>query len=155
MNEELKLFQDDGKNPIGPQSKNNKNSELITHGVEDALKGEKVKTLLIPETIEILLPNYVLDFRKAVKLRQHQIQSLATILVDDGDTAIYVCLQGQNGSIMMERIGMGDSEVLGGILLPGVKSIFGKSCKLYRDVERGRPLKEMRQYDPEKIRLRI
>ena len=165
MDENNGLFADDGKSAVIPdiesaqsESNNeihnihnqNKGTNLISSGVVDALKGEFVKSILIPEDFDLTQPNYILDFRKVEKLRKHQIQALASILVDDGDTAIYVYLK--NG---LEKLGMGLSYRLDRVLLAGVKSIFGEECLVYQDVDKDKPLRELKQHSIKDIRLRI
>lgn len=148
----LDLFGNDGRVPIKPSIDHdelNKNLSLKSNGIEDAIaSSEYVKTLMIPENLNIELPNYVLDFRKAKVLRKHQIHTLTTLIRDDGDTNIYVCLT--NG---MEKIGMGVGSILDTILLPGIQSVFGDACKLYKDVRPNYPVVELKQQDPKSIRL--
>lgn len=166
MDESIKLFSDNGKVPELPSIDENqhinedgkienKNSihngaNLISHGVEEALKGDVVKSILIPEALDLTLPNYLIDFRNISKIRRHQVIALDDMLSDDGDTAIYVFLK--NG---MTKLGMSDSSRIDDIILAGVKSIFGKDCLLFQNVERGKPLRELKQKDVNKIRLRI
>lgn len=169
MAERIELFADDGVAPIAPSTCNlevtdpsnpkgekvNINSvsqgvNLISQGVEDALKGDMVKSILIPETMDLMVPNYVMDFRKARKLKKYQVKALTSILADDGDTAIYVCLN--NG---LEKLGMGIGARLDRVLPAGIQSIFGNDCVLYQDVERGKPLREIKQQDVNKVRLRL
>ena len=167
--ERIELFADDGAAPIAPSTANsevadpsNPNGEkvnvnslsdgvsLISHGVEEALKGDMVKSLLIPETMDLLVPNYVMDFRKVKKLKKYQVKALTSIIAEDGDTAIYVCLS--NG---LEKLGMGIGARLDRVLPAGVQSIFGDECMLYQDVEKGKPLREVKQQDVNKVRLRL
>lgn len=168
MAETIELFANDGKAPVIPTvgvtvkdpsasdgSTVNVHSvsngvNLISRGVEEAISGSMVKSILIPETLELMTPNYVLDFRKAERLRKHQIMALSSIIDDDGDTAIYVCLN--NG---MEKLGMGVGVSLERVLPAGVQSVFGDACVLYQDVERNKPLREIKRQDVNKIRLRI
>ena len=168
MAERIELFANDGKapvipvTPVGVKNPDNPDGELlnpnsvyagtnlISHGVEEAISGSTVKSILIPETLDLTIPNYVLDFRKATKLRQHQVKALTSIIADDGDTAIYVVLP--NG---MEKLGMGIGSSLDRVLPAGVQSIFGSACTLFQNVERGKPLRELKQQDINKLRLRL
>ena len=138
-----------------PEKSKDNVSNLVSHGVEEALSGKQVKSMLIPETKEILLPNYVIDFRAVEKVRKHQIQALNSFLVDDGDTAIYICLKAKDESVILEKIGMGDSNRLDRIILVGIKSVFGDHCRVYQNVEHGKALRELKQNDPNKTRLRL
>lgn len=165
---DLGLFANNGETPAMPtpdikvKNPNNPDGELlsshsvsnghslISSGVEEAIKGDTVKSIIIPETVDLLLPNYVLDFRKASIIKKHQVNALVSMLTDEGDCAIYFYLP--NG---LERVGMAIGSVMDRVLPAGVQSIFGGACKLYQDVEKDKPLKEIKQQDISKIRLRI
>lgn len=160
------LFADNGVNPVLPTipmpnaANNNKEAvenekkpaemSLKTEGLKEAISGEFVKTLLIPENMTIDSPNYVLDFRHAKTLRKHQIEVLATLLSDCGDVYIYVCVP--NG---LDKIGMGESTILDEMLQPGIESVFGESCRIYKDVAPGEPLREVKKLDPGSLRLNL
>ena len=160
--EGLNLFADDGSTPTGPfstpQEDPNRQSEpedtpqmdLKTHGLKDAISGDIVKTLLIPEDAQMRLPNYVLDFRHAKTIRRHQIDTLATFLSDYGDTYIYICVP--NG---LDKIGMGESRILDNMLQSGISSVFGNSCTIYKNVQPGEPLVELKAFDPTTVRLEL
>lgn len=153
-NNEISIFSDNGEKAVIPSAESLGKSEdslnLKSDGIEKAILGETVKSLMIPESFELLLPNYVLDFREAKSLRKHQIQALATLVVDDGDINIYVCLG--NG---MEKLGTGYSWKLDDIIVPGMQSIFGDQCRVYHNVERDKPVQELKVFDPTAIRLDI
>ena len=134
--------------PSMSQAKSNLN--LISKGTEEALKGEYVKSVLIPESFNIILPNYVIDFTKITKVYQHQLQSLSSILVEDGDTAIYIYMK--DG---LKKLGMGSGERLDRMLVAGITSIFNNQCKVFRDVDRGKKLIEVTLNDISGARLNI
>lgn len=155
--EERQLFADNGQVPIKPSvsteptdTNSGQELNLMSKGIEKAICGETVKSLMIPEDFELIYPNFVLDFRKAKTLRKHQIHALTTIVCDEGDTAIYVILN--NGT---EKLGMGVGSLLNKILPIGLQSIFGDACILYQDVERDKQLREIRRQDISKIRLEL
>lgn len=151
---DVSLFSDDGQSPTLPSSNIQSSSKELNpikpDDLEGALKGDTVKSLLIPETLDLVLPNYVLDFRKAGKLRKHQISALATMLSEDGDVAIYVSLP--DG---IDQIGMAISTTIDRVLPAGITSIFGDNCTLYKDVQRGQPLMEIKQNDVKSVRLQL
>lgn len=149
----IDFFSDDGAAPVLPSI--NKLEEtgglnLISEGIDKAIRGDVVKSLMIPENFELALPNYVLDFRQAKTLRKHQIETLATLVREDGDTNLYVCLS--NG---LEKLGMGVGVILNNVLQTGIESVFNGVCRLYRNVEQGKPLQELRTLDPKTIRLEL
>ena len=164
--ENIDLFANDGKAPIIPsigekvklpdsdkefnQHSVSQGVSLISVGVEEAISGDKVKSVLIPETLEVSLPNYILDFRGAKNVREHCLAALEGMLTDEGDTHIYIWLDN-----VLSRVGMGISSSLERILPPGMQSMFGNMCRIYQDAEPGRPVREIKQHDPSKIRLRL
>ena len=129
---------------------------LVTHGVEDAISGETVKALLIPEETDIYLPNFVLDFSEATLLRKHQIACIDSFIVETGDTALYIYIKGA-----MNKVGMIDGAQAEAILPTCVAAVFGDKdhkncqCKLYKDVERGKPVNEISEADISTLRLKI
>ena len=166
MAENIDLFENNGKAPVIPvvapkvklstgDEEYNQHSvshgvSLISVGVEEAISGEMVKSVIIPETLEMCIPNYVLDFRGARNVRDHCLMALEGMLTDDGDTHIYIWLDKS-----LSRVGMGIGSSLDRILAPGMTSLFGDMCRIYQDAETGKPVKEIRQHDPSKIRLRL
>ena len=153
MAESIDLFSDNGKDPLIPvvPQGNSVDDKLISKDISEAILGEYVKSIIIPESLDIVVPNYVLDFRGTEALRKHEVESLACLVDDeDGDIAIYACLG--NGLV---SLGMGVSTRIERILPVYVQSLFGNSCRLYRDIERGKPLQEIKRHDVSKLRLRL
>lgn len=152
MADEMNLFSDSGAEPSLPSQPVtlDEANELISHGVEKAISGEYVNTLMIPEDTEILTPNYVIDFREISTTREHQIQALASIITKRGDCNIYVCFK--NG---LNFLGLANSKMIDRVLPCGIRSVFGDSCKLYHNVELGKPLHEVTQQELAEIRLAL
>lgn len=132
------------------------NQHLVTQGVEKAILGDTVKSLLIPEDTEIYLPNFVLDFSEATQLRQHQVEALDSLITVSGDTAVYIYINSG-----MQKLGMTNGSDIESILPVAIMSIFGDKehkncvCKLYKDVERGKPIRELKEADITTIRLKL
>ncbi|MBR1454664.1 MAG: hypothetical protein IJ593_08510 [Lachnospiraceae bacterium] len=153
MADNMSLFSDNGKpdNIAIPTCKSdNVDKNLISSGVEDALKGETVKSILIPEDFEMMVPNYVIDFTGVNKVMRHQLVAISDTFSDDGDTAIYAIIKGE-----IQKLGMANGYNIDRIIVSGINSIFNGKCKLYQDVERDKPLKELSLFDIHKIRLNI
>lgn len=153
MPESINLFAEENDKlqiPTEKETESVEDSKLISHGAEEALKGEYVKTILIPEDFIVTLPNYVIDFRGIEKIREHQISVISNMMADDGDTAIYAYLD--KGLI---KLGMCNSDNVDEVFAAGIRNIFNNKCKIYKDIERGKPLREIRQKDASKIRLSI
>lgn len=154
MAEDFKLFKDDGSDVALPSSELSKKDEekekLKSISIDKAILGESVKTILIPESFDIETPNYVLDFRECDKVTDFQLRALASVIRERGGTKIYIIVK--NG---MQCIGNGDTDTLNDILALGISKIFGSKCKLYRDVEKGKPAKRVILGDSSSIRLNL
>lgn len=127
------------------------NNELISEGLERAIRGETVKSLMIPEDMEVALPNYVIDISQVETLREVQMEALDTLLHPNGDTAIYAYTTG--GLI---RLGFGVASILDRILSISIKNLFaGTKCFIYKDFVPGEPLTIISEKDITTMRLSI
>lgn len=124
--------------------------DLKSQDIKEAIGGEYVKSIIIPEDLDIIVPNYVIDFTSLKSLRVHQVKALDTLINPDGDVAIYLNLP--KGLV---KLGMGLGYKLDRILPIGIQSIFEKQCKLYKDVQRGKPLQAISRQNLSERRLNI
>lgn len=147
----LKLFNDENKEMKMPGDSNlEKGNSLRTDNVVKALTGEQVKTLLLPEEQLIELPNYVIDFSKNMQMTVFQKLALDSLLSKNGDTSIYLY---NNNNII--KIGSGIQYKLEMILSSYKNNILNKDVNIYKDVERGKELKEVIARDITKLRMNI
>lgn len=133
-----------------PEQPTYNGDSLVSNSIEKVICSETVAHILIPETFEINLPNYVIDFSKVSSMHQHQLDALQTILTDDGDTWVYIYV----GSRIM-LIGKTDSSSIERLLPIGLQSIFSGKCALYKDIDRNTEQREIKKNDYRKVRLRL
>ena len=90
---DLKLFDDDNSEVVLPgQHEISKNKELISVGTEEAISGEYIKEVLIPDEKVINTPNFIIDLGDMSEMTSNQmsaISSLLTYKLEDADTYIY------------------------------------------------------------------
>ncbi len=110
---------------------------LISEGVEDALKGDTVKSMILKENEDIEIPNFTLDMSNVQSVGQLQMEALDALLHTDGNTALYVL----NTKTGMVKLGMGLNGMLNKILPRVVYNVFGEECKIYGDFEIGKKAK--------------
>jgi hypothetical protein len=123
---------------------------LISEGLERAIRGGTVKTLMIPEDFEVALPNYVIDLTKVEELYEFQMDALDALLHPDGDTTIYAyTLTG------MVKLGRGLSDILDRILAISLTNLFHSTCTLYKDFVPGEKLHKVSEKDIRTMRLSI
>lgn len=116
------------------QGKDN-GSELMSEGVERAITGDVVKEVLLKEEFGIMVPNYVIDLSNVESVCKIQSMTLDAILDPEGDTAVYIYV-----SKSLQKLGMGNGDILNRILVPVMKNVFDEKCKVYRDFKEGEPL---------------
>lgn len=162
----IKLFDTDANETILPfESQDNKDSkdntdkeikiadgsELKSEGIQKAISGEQVKTLMIPMESSIIQPNYLIDLKSSKGALDFHGHILDTFLDDDGDTAIYIITK--SGAIV--RLGFGLAEKLDRLLCSSVRALYSGECKVYKNIEQGKGLNEVKSRDPSTIRLRL
>ena len=156
-------FNDDGSNIIMPGQSDNKQGEdskgidvenarisdaelreklseqsiLMSEGVEDAIEGQTVKSMLLKENENIDLPNFVLDLSNLDGINKLQMIGLSSLLHPDGNTAIYVYNKGKG----LFKLGDGLNGLLNKILPRVVYNVLGQECKIYGDYQIGKKAK--------------
>lgn len=112
-------------------------SILMSEGVDDALKGDTVKSMILKENDDIELPNFTLDMSNVESVGQLQMEALDALLHPDGNTALYIL----NKKIGLVKLGMGLNGMLNKVLPRVVYNVFGPECKIYGDFEIGKKAK--------------
>lgn len=107
-------------------------SGLISEGIEKAIKGETVKSIIVPEDKMIFLPNYIIDFTGMSEMYEFQMEALDSLLCSDGDVTLYAYTVGG-----LAKLGTGLSSILDRILPLSISRIFDGKCKIYKDYKRG------------------
>lgn len=130
-------------------TKDNKEEvNLVSEGIERAITGDTVKSLMIPEDLEISLPNYILDLCNVDPLYEFQAQGIDALLHPDGDTTIYAYTP--SGLVKLAR---GLSDILDRILTISIANLFNGQAIIYKDFEPGKPLSIISDKDITTMRL--
>ena len=164
LKEQFNLFDTDADKPIIPlfdqgiddgvitsdelRKQLNGTESLKSVGLERAISGDTVKSVMIPEDVNILIPNYVIDISKVKEVQDCQSYGIDALVSSDGDTVLYYYTK--EG---LARIGYGKSRTLDRILAIVVRRLFGSECKVYKDLEVGKPLKLVSRGDATTLRL--
>ena len=153
MDTGIQLFDTGSSEVVMPSIKNtevNTEVNLISEGLERAIKGETVKSLMIPEDMEVSLPNYVIDLCNVEPLYEFQAQGIDALLHPDGDTTIYA-----NTPTGLVKLARGLSDILDRILAIAIANLFNNQAVIYKDFEPGKPLKLVSNKDITTMRLSI
>lgn len=151
-NQEISLFGDDSgvTLPTSMTTLNNEVQDLISKDIGSAIEGETVKSLILDEDNEILLPNYIIDLSKLEAVEPIQIMALDSLLNEDGDMALYILIKGG-----IEKIGMAYKSQLDRILVPAMTSILGSEVLIYKDYKPGEKVVIADMKNLSKLRLTI
>ena len=63
-------------------------NELISEGLERAIGGTKVNSIMVPQENSLALPNYVIDIDDADSVAEWHTEALDSFLDPDGDVII-------------------------------------------------------------------
>lgn len=146
---DIKIFEGNDDVVI-PSIEQSDSEKLKSEGIGDAISGDVVKSMIIPEDTDIILPNYVIDFSNIKEVFEIQIVALGAMLNENGDTALYIYNNGE-----MQRLGMAFGEVLNRVLISSVNNLFNGECVLYKNVKVGEKAKVVKSNDITKLRLSI
>ena len=146
---DIKIFEGNDDVVI-PSIEQSDSEKLKSEGIGDAISGDVVKSMIIPEDTDIILPNYVIDFSNIKEVFEIQIVALGAMLNENGDTALYIYNKGE-----MQRLGMAFGEVLNRVLVSSADNLFNGECILYKNVKVGEKAKVVKSNDITKLRLSI
>lgn len=150
----IKLFNADQNSVVLPtisvEATNTENS-LISESIDGAILGDKVKTLIIPEDLEISTHNYIFDFTDLATVNVLQKLSLKSLISKYGDVQLYL----YNKKTGLTAFGMGDKYSLER-LVPLIKEhVFNNEIKIYKNFVIGNKLEEVVSKDITKMRLNL
>lgn len=132
-------------------NKQEKSVEMLkSEGIERAIKGETVKSIMLPEDLQIDFPNYVIDLSDMETINDFQMKSIDSLLHSQGDLPIYL-----NTKLGIVKIGKGKTEILDRLLALIVTSLLGPKCKLYKNYVPGEIPKVVSTKDICTMRMRI
>lgn len=124
--------------------------EINKLDMEDAISEATVKSVLLPTEEDIQVPNYVIDLSGIEEVDPIQIEVLDAFVMDQGNVAVYILIQGS-----FQKIGMGNQAILDRIISKSVASSFGKECKVFKDYKIGEKPVVYSSKDITKLRLNI
>ena len=127
-----------------------KQKELTKSEIDNAIYGREVKVVVLPEETTIEYPNYVIDLTELSEISVFQKSALQNLLSKNGDTAIYFYLGKK-----FTRVGYGMSHKLENLLALTKRHIFGDEIKIYRNLEKNKPVDEVVSRDVTKLRLNL
>lgn len=127
-----------------------KQAELTKSEIDNAIYGKEVKVIVLPEETSVEYPNYVIDLTNLSEITVFQKAALQNLLSKHGDTAIYFYLGKK-----FTRVGYGMAYKLENLLSLTKKHIFGDEIKIYRNLEKGKPVDEVVSRDVTKLRLNL
>lgn len=104
---------------------------LESMGITEAISGTTVKSMLIPEVDNVIIPCYLIDLRNTKATRSTTL-GLTALLREDGDTAIYI----QN-PVKIIKLGMGNESVLYNVMSTAIHHMFSGKAKLYKNTGSG------------------
>lgn len=125
-------------------------ADLISEGLDRAILGDTVKSMMIPEDVEIAVPNYVIDFTKLDELFEFQMEAIDALLHPDGDITLYAYTRAG-----LAKLGRGLSSTLDRILPIAIGNLFESNCVIYKDFVPGEELKIVSEKDITTMRLSI
>lgn len=126
-------------------------SKLISESINDAILGDQVKTLIIPEDTEIAPYNYIFDFSDLSSINVIQKSSLKSLISRYGDIQLYI----YNKTKGLTAFGMGDKYSLER-LVPLIREfVFNNEIKVYKNFRVGETPEEVDHKDITKMRLNL
>ena len=126
-------------------------ASLMNDTLADAILGDKVKTLIIPEDTEIAPYNYIFDFSDLQTINVIQKSSLKSLISRYGDVQLYI----YNKTRGLTAFGMGDKYSLER-LVPLVREyVFNNEIKIYKNFRVGERPEEVDHKDITRMRLNL
>lgn len=153
-NSELQLFSPDTESLVMPSISDEvlrKQKELQSEDISEAISGSVIKTLILPEDLEIPPFNYIFDFTQIETISIFQKNALKALVTKDGDTPLY--LYNKKGMLLF---GHGRKQDLERLLPSFRQFIFGEELRIYKDVAPNKEVTEVSDVkDITKLRLNI
>ena len=126
-------------------------SKLISESINDAILGDQVKTLIIPEDTEIAPYNYIFDFSDLSSINVIQKSSLKSLISRYGDIQLYI----YNKTKGLTAFGMGDKYSLERLVHLLREFVFNNEIKVYKNFRVGETPEEVDHKDITKMRLNL
>ncbi len=150
----IKLFNTDPDAIAMPHISNEMvedSSKLISESINEAILGDQVKTLIIPEDTEIAPYNYIFDFSDLSSINVIQKSSLKSLISKYGDIQLYI----YNKTKGLTAFGMGDKYSLERLVPLLREFVFNNEIKVYKNFRVGETPEEVDHKDITKMRLNL
>lgn len=144
----IKIFNITDDSVVLPSGDTINNEYLISDGLDQAISGDTVKSIMIPEEINILLPNYVIDFSNIKEIYEFQALALDSFIREEGDATIYI-----NTKTGITKLGHSDLDTLDKVLVTALSVLFNGECMVYRNYIPNKELQPVYKTDNNNIRL--
>ena len=126
-------------------------SSLISESIDGAILGEHVKTLILPEDLEIYPLNYIFDFTDLQSINSIQREALKSLVSMQGDVQLYLYRKSSG----LTAFGMGEKYSLERMVPLIRQYIFENKIIIYKNFELGKPVSEVSSRDITKMRLHL
>ncbi|MBO5386785.1 MAG: hypothetical protein J6A59_01395 [Lachnospiraceae bacterium] len=150
----IKLFNTDENNIAMPSVGNDdikEQSSLMSESIDKAILGSQVKTLILPEDLDIYPTNYIFDFTDLQSINAIQKEALKSIVSLNGNVQLYIYKKSSG----LMGFGMGEQYSLER-MIPLIKQfVFENKIKVYKNFEKDKPLIEVVSRDITKMRLNL
>lgn len=131
-----------------PSLDGEQNQDLLSVGIEEAIKKDGLDTVLLKEENNIHVPSYLIDMTHVGDIMPATLEAIQTMMCEGGNTAVYM----KNGN-MTGIIGFGDSEELYSGLDTYINNVYSGRCKIYKNTGKG--FRKIKPMDVDSITLDI
>lgn len=154
-NVEIKLFNNDQDTVAMPSIGSDiseEQSSLISKDISDAISGETVKKLILPEESVIAEENFVFDFSDLDSVTIFEREALKSLVNKDGTVSLYLYKKGGMGLV---EFGKGEKYSLEREVPLLRHFVFGDGINIYKNYKVGEPAVSIESRDITKMRLNL
>ena len=131
-----------------PEMEEAENEDLMSLGIEKALKKDSIETVLLQEVTDIVTPSYLIDMTNVGDIMPCTLDALGKMLSEEGGTAVYM----KNGD-MIGIIGYGEAHQLYCRLETFINNVYSGRCGLYKN--NGKGFEKIKPMDVDSVVLDI
>lgn len=151
MNDDIKLFKNEGDVVALPSQDLKVDETLMKDDLDNKIMGQVVKVLDIPEDTEIEDENYIFDFGEVGIINVMQKKALTALISKDGDIRLYLYNK-KNG---LFAFGYGEKYKLEKIIPILRRNVLDDEVKVYKNYKIGERPVEVKDRDITKMRLNL
>lgn len=128
----------------------NMDKAMYSKDITKAISGNAVETYLVDESNDIEVPNYMFNLVNKGSMSRIYLKIIKGLLSENGNVAIYLC----NGKSVI-KAGYGDDIKINSIISTIKSYIFNDDIQIYKNIERGKKLEEVKKRDITKLRMKL